>query len=184
MIDFNSCTEKELWEHVAVALSKNGLKNVLVGGAVAAIYSKGLYKSGDLDFVIESYGYKKNVLDETMNEIGFKKVNRHWVHPDCKHLYVEFCNPPVAIGDDYKIEPIRKVENGVEVAILTPTDCVRDRLAGYLYWGARECLDQAILVAQESEVEIKKIKSWCKSEGKKGVLVFEEFESRLTSRSS
>ena len=42
MINYSSCTEKELWEHVAVELANTGLKNVLVGGAVAAIYSDGI----------------------------------------------------------------------------------------------------------------------------------------------
>ena len=72
MIDLSSCTEKELWEYVAVELSKQGLKNVLVGGAVAAIYSEGIYKSGDLDFVIESYVNTKPKIEAAMKTIGFE----------------------------------------------------------------------------------------------------------------
>lgn len=49
-INFASCTEEELWKYVASHLSKKGIDTVLVGGAVAAIYSNGLYRSGDLDF--------------------------------------------------------------------------------------------------------------------------------------
>jgi hypothetical protein len=46
-----SATEEEVWEFVAWHLAKNGIQTLLVGGAVVAIYTKGLYQSGDLDFV-------------------------------------------------------------------------------------------------------------------------------------
>ena len=44
-------TEEEVWKFVAWHLAKNGIETILVGGAVAAIYSEGIYKSGDLDEV-------------------------------------------------------------------------------------------------------------------------------------
>lgn len=47
--NLKDCSEKELWEFVAVHLKKNGIDTILVGGAVVAIYSNGLYHSGDLD---------------------------------------------------------------------------------------------------------------------------------------
>jgi coenzyme F420-reducing hydrogenase delta subunit len=78
-IDLSSCDEKELWEYVAVHLKKRGIDTVLVGGAVVSIYSKGAYHSGDLDFVKTSMLVTK--LEETMNEIGFKKHGRHYTHP-------------------------------------------------------------------------------------------------------
>ena len=71
MINYSSCTEKELWEHVAVELANTGLKNVLVGGAVAAIYSDGIYKSGDLDFVIDSYRPTKDKIVLAMKQLDF-----------------------------------------------------------------------------------------------------------------
>ena len=37
LIDFSNCTERELWEYVAIHLSRLGIKNVLVGGAVVAL---------------------------------------------------------------------------------------------------------------------------------------------------
>lgn len=48
---WEKCTEKEVWEYVATHLAKNGIDTVLVGGAVVAIYTEGLYRSGDLDLV-------------------------------------------------------------------------------------------------------------------------------------
>lgn len=70
-INFKTCREKELWEFVAVHLKKKGIDTVLVGGAVVAIYSKGAYRSGDLDFVKTSMFVTK--LDETMKELDFIK---------------------------------------------------------------------------------------------------------------
>lgn len=46
-----TCTEEELWKYVAGALAESGVDVILVGGAVVSVYSKGAYKSGDLDFV-------------------------------------------------------------------------------------------------------------------------------------
>ncbi|MBF0205516.1 MAG: hypothetical protein HQK53_01370 [Oligoflexia bacterium] len=50
-IDLKTCTEEELWKLVAVHLKKKGIDTILVGGAVVSIYTKGLYRSGDLDFI-------------------------------------------------------------------------------------------------------------------------------------
>lgn len=179
MINFQNCTEKELWEFVAVELSKSGLKNVLVGGAVAAIYSEGIYKSGDLDFVIDSFLVTKKSIETAMSKIGFKKVSRHWVHPECNHLYVEFCNPPVSIGDEFPITPIEIQKEGVSIYILSPTDCVKDRLASYIHWNALECFDQAVWVAKANLINWPEIKKWCKSETVDGYKVYEKLRNSV-----
>lgn len=111
MINLQSCSEKELWEYVAVHLKKKGIDTILVGGSVVSIYSKGAYHSGDLDFVKASM-FVTN-LEEAMNEIGFKKHGRHYIHPDCKHLFVEFPGgPPLGIGEDNTIVPDAVEVNG------------------------------------------------------------------------
>jgi hypothetical protein len=69
--NWRKCTEDEVWKFVGWHLAKNGIQTILVGGAVAAIYSDGIYKSGDLDFVIKTYIDKK--IPEVMESIGFKK---------------------------------------------------------------------------------------------------------------
>jgi hypothetical protein len=51
-INFETCTEEELWKFVAIHLKKNNVDSILVGGAVVSIYSEGAYESGDLDFVL------------------------------------------------------------------------------------------------------------------------------------
>lgn len=104
MINFKNCSEKELWEYVAVHLKKRGIDTILVGGAVVSIYSNGAYHSGDLDFVKASIFVKD--LTEVMTELGFEKHGRHYVHPECQHLFVEFPGgPPLGIGEDNNIVP-------------------------------------------------------------------------------
>lgn len=85
-----------------------------------------------------------------MKEIGFEKKDmRHYVHPDCKHLFVEFPGgPPLGIGEDNDITPDEVEVEGQVIKIFFPTDCVKDRLASYIHFKAPECLDQAVMVAR------------------------------------
>ena len=53
--DWPRCTEGELWRYVAWHLEGAGIRSVLVGGAVVAIYTEGLYRSGDLDMVPDDF---------------------------------------------------------------------------------------------------------------------------------
>lgn len=164
MIDLKTCSEEELWRYVAVHLQTKGIDTVLVGGAVVSIYSKGVYQSGDLDFVLTNIFTKG--LPEAMQEIGFKKKGgRHYVHPSCKHLSIEFPSGFLEIGEDNKIVPFQVAVEGVKIKILSPTDCVKDRLASYIHFKARECLDQAVLVAQKHPVKHTEVEKWCAKEG-------------------
>lgn len=160
---WKSCTEEDVWEYVAWHLAKNGIQTILVGGAVAAIYSEGAYKSGDLDFVLKTYIVGR--LTEVMESIGFKKSSgRHYIHPKCDK-FVEFVNGPAGIGDDVNIIPDERIVEGQVLFLYSPTDCIRDRLASYIHFKARECLDQAVLVAKKLPFNQKKVKDWCNDEG-------------------
>lgn len=160
---WETATEEEVWKFVAWHLAKNGIETILVGGAVAAIYSEGIYKSGDLDFVLKTYS--SDVLPKVMESIGFKlSKGRHYVHPKCEK-FIEFMFGPVGIGDDVKIKPDEKKVKGQTLYIYSPTDCIRDRLASYIHFKARECLDQAVLVAARFSFNHNKVKEWCANEG-------------------
>jgi hypothetical protein len=161
--DVSCCSELELWHHVATHLEAHGIGVVLVGGAVVAIYTDGAYRSGDLDFVPEDlFGDR---VEACMAEIGFRRHGRHFEHPDCRHLFVEFVAGPLGIGDDVNIVPREEPLRGQVLKILSPTDCVRDRLASYIHFDARECLDQAVLVARAQIVDWDTIERWCLDEG-------------------
>ncbi len=174
--NLSSCSENELWEYVAVHLKRKGIDTILVGGAVVAIYSKGAYQSGDLDFVKGSIFITN--LEKSMNEIGFKKHGRHFVHPKCKHIFVEFPGgPPLGIGEDNTIVPDVVDVEGTFIKILSPTDSVKDRLASFIHFKASECLDQAVLMAKNQDVNLTSIKRWCKNEGAEWA--FDEFLKML-----
>jgi hypothetical protein len=49
--------------------------------------------------------------------------------------------------------------------ILSPTGCVKDRQAGYYFWKDVQCLEQAILVAADNEVDMDEIERWSGHEG-------------------
>lgn len=172
-LNWTACTEEKLWKYVAFHLAKNGFDTVLVGGAVVSIYTEGAYQSGDLDMVVINFATDR--LPGLMKEIGFlRKAGRHYVHPKCSHLFVEFVAPPLAIGEDHQIEPAQVKVGKQVLKIYSPTDCIRDRLASYIHFKAMECLDQAVLVAKKHPHNKKKIRNWCQSEG--ALLAFEAFE--------
>jgi len=170
-IDLKTCTEEELWKFIATELSKNNIDVILVGGAVVSIYSEGAYKSGDLDFVLNDFSRDK--LNMVLKNLGFVQNGRFYKNPECKHLFLEFAPFPASIGDDYSIVPGEIEHEGQKIKIFSPTDCVRDRLAGYMYFKSRDNFDQAILVARKHPINISKIEKWCESE--KHSEVFEEF---------
>ncbi len=153
----------ELAAFISSHLKANGIECVLSGGACVSIYTNNEYQSYDLDF-IEFITIPRKKLIAVMTQIGFNEENRYFTHPDTK-FFVEFPTGPLAIGS----QPV-KITNTIvfstgELLLLTPTDCVKDRLAAYYYWDDLQSLDQALLVAESHAIEFKEIKRWSKVEG-------------------
>ena len=61
--------------------------------------------------------------------------------------------------------------------LLSPTDCVKDRLAAYYFWNDRQSLDQAILVCENNPVNLNEVRLWSKNENMEDK--FRLFQSRL-----
>jgi len=61
--------------------------------------------------------------------------------------------------------------------LLSPTDCVKDRLAAYYYHHDRQCLEQACLVVKYSDVDLAEVERWSVHEGEK--VKFSEIRDRL-----
>ena len=176
-LDFSRCTVEELWRFVAVHLEERGIGVVLVGGAVVSVYTEGAYRSGDLDFVREEFFAEG--LPEVMSEIGFEKEGRHYRHPDCGHLFVEFVSGPIGIGADTGIVPAEVTSGGTTIKLLSPTDSVRDRLAGFIHFGSRDYMDQAVMVAAAHEIDWRKVERWCRGEGPGGPAAYAEVHRRV-----
>lgn len=162
-------TQAELGAYVQSHLGAIGIDVVLSGGAVVAIYTSGKYVSPDLDLV-NRYSVKRSAIKSAMEELGFQEVGRHFEHPDSE-FFVEFPPGPLSLGEEYinRIDEIEK-ETGI-LRVISPTDCVKDRLAWYYHYGDRQCLSQAILVSNENRIDIDEIRKWSEREGK-----LEEFE--------
>jgi len=65
-------------------------------------------------------------------------------------------------------EPVREIaeikrENS-RLKLLSPTDCVKDRLAAFYHWNDRQCLEQAILVSLDNNVDLSEIARWSNKE--------------------
>ncbi|MEO5716914.1 MAG: hypothetical protein ABIT37_25765 [Luteolibacter sp.] len=176
--NFKTCSEEELWRYVAWHLEGAGIHSILVGGAVVAIYTEGLYRSGDLDMVPDDF--QKSKIPGVMESIGFMPgKSRHYRNPECNHLFIEFPPGPVELGDEYRIVPDEILVEGRTIRLLSPTDCVKDRLAAYIHWKRRACYDQALLVCrrQKERVDLKNVGKWCEREG--GSAAFKELLDHL-----
>jgi hypothetical protein len=101
-------------------------------------------------------------------------------HPDTEYL-VEFPPGPLGIGEEQVSKIVTVKTRMGAVRILSPTDCVKDRLAGYYHWGDRPCLEQAILVAHANAINLDELARWSKREGE--AEEFEAIRKRLTKQS-
>jgi len=156
---------EELAAYVCDALEKEGIETVLSGGCCVELYSKGRYTSDDID-LIDRFNGGHRKIKEVMLKIGFEeyKMKRYFVHKDTE-LFIEFPRGPLGVGDaPVKEVSSRKTETGI-LKLLTPTDCIKDRLAAYYHWDDRQSLEQAVWVAQENEFDLDSIESWSEYEG-------------------
>jgi hypothetical protein len=157
-------TQAELGAYVQSHLGANGIDVVLSGGAVVAIYTSGRYVTRDLDLV-NRYSAGRPAIRAVMQELRFREEARHFQHPDSDFL-VEFPPGPLSIGEEEITDIVElKTETGT-LRTISPTDCVKDRLAWYYHFGDRQCLSQAVLVAQEHAIDMADIGRWSEGEGK------------------
>ncbi|MEB3235306.1 MAG: hypothetical protein VKM98_07750 [Cyanobacteriota bacterium] len=49
--------------------------------------------------------------------------------------------------------------------VITPLLCVKDRLAAFIHWRDRQCLEQAQWVAQNHPMDWHELEAWAKEEG-------------------
>lgn len=176
--DWSQCSEEDLWKYVAWHLEGEGIHSVLVGGAVVAIHTSGLYRSGDLDMVVDSV--RRRDLGKLLEKLGFlPDRSRYFKHPECPHLFLEFPRGPVEIGEEYPIVPEEVQVEGRTIRLLSPTDSVKDRLAGYIHWKSRANFEQALLICrqQQERVDLNQVERWCEREG--GKAAYDELRSSL-----
>lgn len=152
---------KEFAMAVAKALKSKNIDVILTGGAVVSIYSRNKYISNDADFVSET---DHQTIKAVMIELGFKAKGKDFFHED-SNFSVEFPGTQLMIGDT-SIEPKGRLNDGKFVLkLLSPTQCVMDRLAAFYHWNDRQGLEQAVLVAIAHPIKLKSVEVWSKKEG-------------------
>jgi hypothetical protein len=78
---------------------------------------------------------------------------------------VEFPTWPLAVGRELIGEWGTRRVGRLRIQMLTPTQCVMDRLAAFFHWRDRQALDQAIAVASSQTVDLETVERWSASEG-------------------
>lgn len=159
---------EELAALVCTTLVRHDINVVLTGGSCVSVWTHNAYMSLDLDFI--ALGLHSNrEIGEALRTIGFaaRKTNgRYFEHPDTD-LVIEFPPGPLMVGDEQVREEHidkRATDMGV-LRLLSPTDCVKDRLAGYYHWRDEQNFDQAVAVARRHAVDWKDLQRWHRDEG-------------------
>jgi hypothetical protein len=173
--DLKEMSAEEVAGLVCETLLKAGITTTLSGGGCVAIWSEGKYVSLDLDF-IEEGPVPRRKLKAALAELGFLEEHRYFVHPDTQ-FFIEFPTGPLTVGDE-RVEKvaIRNTVTG-RLRLLSPTDCVKDRLAAYFHWDDRQALTQAVLVAEAQPIDMDDLRRWAKAEGATKKLI--DFEKAL-----
>lgn len=175
-MDFKNFTVRDLAIFLWDYLASHGIETVLTGGACVSIYTKNEFLSYDLDFVLLDLKQKQKI-NKILEEIGFCLEGRHYRHGDTAFI-VEFLSPPLSVGE----EPVKDVqtieEHQRKLKLLSPTDCVKDRLAAFYHWNDELSLEQAVLVSRAQTVDLKEIERWSENEGMGGkyLYFFEELK--------
>ncbi|MBX9879458.1 MAG: nucleotidyltransferase [Candidatus Obscuribacterales bacterium] len=169
-------TREELAAIVVQKLNEHQINAVLVGGSVVSIYTNNKYESSDLDF-ISSASQKR--IKEAMHELGFESRGKDFIHADTTFT-VEFPPGPIGIGDEQPVIPEGSLKVGsINIVMLSPTQSVMDRLAWFFHCNDRQCLDQAVWIAEKHPISLEKVESWAGHEGQEEK--FKVFLSRLRS---
>jgi hypothetical protein len=177
-MDIKGISLRDLAIYISDYLRVNEIETVLSGGACVTIYTDNKYQSYDLDFVLRDY-IKRQQIKRVLEKIGFFEKGRSFKHKDTQY-FIEFLPPPLSVGEE-PVNSIFSIEEGNRtLRLLSPTDCVKDRLAAYYHWNDQQSFEQAVMVCRDNEVDLKEIERWSLNEGMKEK--FEILERELTAR--
>lgn len=164
MKKIKNMSQVELAAYVQDSLQADGIQVVLSGGSVVSFYSSNKYVSKDLDLINTSFS-KRSKIKAVMEGLGFHEQGRYFIHPETT-FFIEFPDGPLSVGE----EPVKEISefqlSTGTLRVLSPTDCVKDRLCAFYFWSDLQGLEQAILVTRNQQVDLKEIKRWSRVEGK------------------
>lgn len=154
---------EEIAALISSALEEAGIEAILSGGGAVTLYSSSQYMSKDLDFVTSERNAK---IAPIIRPFGFELQGRQFMHPEAQY-FIEFPPGPLAFGDRYvegSETTIFKTDWG-NIRIITPTQCVMDRIAWFVHGNDAQSRAQAILVARHQEIDWKAVYEWAESDG-------------------
>lgn len=155
---FRGLALKEAAAAIFARLDHSGHEPILTGQACAAIYGGGGIRSHALEFVIRDFTSQQ--INALMAELGFAlKEMRTYANPVCP-FEVVIAPTPLAVGDDVVADARVIKTSGGPLRMLTPTDCVRQRLSMFYRWGDRAALAEAVQVARRQPVDLDLVKRW------------------------
>ena len=164
MKKIKNMSQVELAAYVQDSLQAEGIQVVLSGGSAVSFYSSDKYVSNDLDLINTSFS-RRSKIKAVMDGLGFHEQGRYFIHPETT-FFIEFPDGPLSVGE----EPVKEISefelSTGTLRVLSPTDCVKDRLCAFYFWNDLQGLEQAILVTRSQPVDMKEIKRWSKVEGK------------------
>lgn len=122
---------------------------------------------------------KRKIIREVMKSMGFYENGRYFEHKNTE-LFVDFPKGPPAVGQE-PVKYIKElyVDTGI-LKLISPTDCVKDRLTWFYYNNDQQCLYQAILVSNEIKIDIEEVERWSIAEGM--IEKFEQIKKRFTKK--
>ena len=149
---------KEVAAAVHGLLVEGGHEPILSGQACAAIYGGQAIKSRTLEFAITGFAPAK--VGALMASLGFVlKEARTFSNMSCPYEVVLLA-APLRVGDDATDGSRMIKTSSGPLRMLTPTDCVRQRLSMFYRWGDRQALTEAVQVAKRQAVEMELVARW------------------------
>ena len=158
----------ELAGLVCTTLEQYGIDVVLTGGSCVSVWTHNAYASLDLDFIVLGL-HSNHQIGEALRDIGFiarTSNGRYFQHPETE-LVLEFPPGPLMVGDEQVREERidKRASDAGVVRLLSPTDCIKVRLAGFYHWQDEQNFDQAVAVARRQTVQWRDLQRWHRGEG-------------------
>ena len=158
-----SMSIQEIGSYICSQLEGKGIHVALSGGACMELYSS-KFSSYDID-LIERYSTQHKKIALTMKELGFNQheKSKYFKHEDNPYM-IEFPTGPLTVGDEF-VKEVATIETEFGyLRLLSPTDCIKDRLCAYVYHFDEVCLDQAVDVAINNEIDYDNLEKWVSNE--------------------
>jgi len=172
---------RALAARISSKLDEHGISAVLCGGSCVTIYAGGRYATRDFDFVL-SGSYPDRDVAAALAELGYRpdpSVSGAFTNPD-EEMIVDIRPAPPSLGGEPIGEPAVLGAGRFRLVLLSPTDCVKDRLTHFYYYQDRQGCEQAALVCLAQRVNMREVGRWSRAEGQASG--FAEFRRALSRR--